>query len=178
MKRKGFVEARKMKEAAEKIGLSYRRTKRIRERMKEGIKAKVLKLSQKVYGEFSDQRFTEKLDDGEGIEVSRETVRKIQRGAGIGPKRKRRGKKHASVGTAKPRRGGGPFGMGAPYPWFGPDLPACCWMAAIDDATGRMPAARFFPSTGPKAISGCCGRSCPNMGFPFSPLDGKWDRGD
>ena len=63
-------------------------------KLKEGIKAKVLKLSQKVYGEFNDQQFTEKLADEEGIEVSRETVRKIRRGAGIGPKRKRRGKKH------------------------------------------------------------------------------------
>ena len=113
----GLVEAGKMtlKEAAEKIGMSYRQAKRIRKRvqengvkglihgntgklsnhrMKKGIKAKVLKLSQKVYGEFNDQRFTEKLAEEEGIEVSRETVRKIRRAAGMGPKRKRRGKKH------------------------------------------------------------------------------------
>ena len=61
-------------------------------KLKEGIKAKALKLSQKVYGEFNDQHFTEKLADEEGIEVSREMVRKIRRGAGMGPKR--RGKKH------------------------------------------------------------------------------------
>jgi hypothetical protein len=36
---------------------------------KEGIKAQVLNLSQKVYGEFSGQHFTEKLADEEGIEV-------------------------------------------------------------------------------------------------------------
>ena len=69
----GLVEAGKitLKEGAEKIGMSYRQTKRIRKRvqekggkglihgntgkpsnhgMKEGIKAKVLKLSQRVYG--------------------------------------------------------------------------------------------------------------------------------
>jgi hypothetical protein len=76
----GLVEAGKitLKEGAEKIGMSYRQTRRIRKRveekgvrglihgntgkpsnhrMKEGIKAKVLQLSQKVYGEFNDQHF-------------------------------------------------------------------------------------------------------------------------
>ena len=80
----GWVEAGKitLKEGAEKIAMSYRQTKRIRKRveekgvrglihgnkgkpsnhrMKEGIKAKVLQLSQKGYGEFNDQHFTEKL---------------------------------------------------------------------------------------------------------------------
>src|SRR5512135_1759604 len=95
--------------------MSYRQSKRIRKRvqekgvkglihgntgnpsnhrMKEGIKAKVLQLSRKVYGEFNDQHFTEKLAEEERIVVSRETVRTIRRAAGIGPKRKRRGKKH------------------------------------------------------------------------------------
>jgi len=73
---KGLVEAGKitLKAGAEKIGVSYRQTKRIRKRvqekggkglihgntakpanhrMKEGIKAKVLQLSQKVHGEFN-----------------------------------------------------------------------------------------------------------------------------
>jgi len=104
----GLVEAGKitLKEAAEKIGRSYRQTKRIRKRvrekgvkglihgntgnpsnhrMKEGIKAKVLQLSRKVYGDFNDQHFTEKFAEEEGIEVSRETVRKMRRAAGIGP---------------------------------------------------------------------------------------------
>jgi len=37
---------------------------------------------------------------------------------------------------------------GSPHPWFGPDLPPCCLMAAIDDATGGILAARFFPFEG------------------------------
>jgi predicted DNA-binding protein (UPF0251 family) len=92
-----LVEAGKitLQEGAEKIGMSYRQTKRIRKRvqekggkgllhgntgnpsnhrMKEGIRAKVLQLSRKVYGEFNDQHFTEKLAEEEGIEISRETA--------------------------------------------------------------------------------------------------------
>jgi len=37
---------------------------------------------------------------------------------------------------------------GSPHPWFGPDPPPCCLMAAIDDATGKLLAARFFPFEG------------------------------
>ena len=37
---------------------------------------------------------------------------------------------------------------GSPHLWFGPDHPPCCLMAAIDDATGKLLAARFFPFEG------------------------------
>ncbi len=37
---------------------------------------------------------------------------------------------------------------GSPHPWFGPEHPPCCLMAAIDDATGKLLAARFFPFEG------------------------------
>jgi hypothetical protein len=33
---------------------------------------------------------------------------------------------------------------GSPHRWFGPDHSPCCLMAAIDDATGAILAARFF----------------------------------
>ena len=166
-----LVEAGKMtlKEAAEKIGMSYRQTKRIRKRvkeegvkglvhgnmgkpsnhrMKEGMKGKVLKLSREVYGGFNDQHFTEKLAEEEGIEVSRETVRKIRRAAGIGPKRKRRGKRHRRRRERRAQEGLMVLWDGSPHPWLGPDHPPCCLMAAMDDATGALLAARFFPFEG------------------------------
>lgn len=37
---------------------------------------------------------------------------------------------------------------GSPHPWFGPEYPPCYLMAAIDDATGKLLAARFFPFEG------------------------------
>jgi hypothetical protein len=37
---------------------------------------------------------------------------------------------------------------GSPHLWLGPDHPPCCLMAAIDDATGKLLAARFFPFEG------------------------------
>jgi transposase len=186
-----LVEAGKitLKEGAEKIGMSYRQTKRIRKRvqekgakglihgntgkpsnhrMKEGIKAKVLKLSQKVYGEFNDQHFTEKLAEEEGIEVSRETVRKIRRGAGMGPKRKRRGQKHRKRRERKAQEGWMVLWDGSPHPWFGQNRPPCCLMAAIEDATGVILAARFFVFEGTEGYLWLLRQIVTQYGIPLS----------
>jgi hypothetical protein len=100
------------------------------------VKAKVLELSRKVYPAFNDQHFTEKLAERERIELSREAVRKIRRGAGIGPKRKRRGKKHRKRRERKAQEGLMVLWDGSPHAWLGADSVPCCLMAAMDDATG------------------------------------------
>ncbi len=187
----GLVEAGKitLKEGAEKIGMSYRQTKRIgkrvrekgvkglihgntgnpsNHRMKEGIKAKILQLSRKVYGEFNDQHFAEKLAEEEGIEVSRETVRKMRRAAGIGPKRKRRGKKHRKRRERKAQEGWMVLWDGSPHRWFGPDHPPCCLMAAIDDATGAILAARFFLFEGTEGYFWLLRQIVTRYGIPVS----------
>jgi len=186
-----LVEAGKitLKEAAEKIGRSYRQTKRIRKkvqekgarglihgntgkpsnhRMKEGIKAKVLQLSREVYGEFNDQHFTENLTEEEGVEISRETVRKIRRGAGIGPKRKRRGQKHRKRRERRAQEGGMVLWDGSPHPWFGQNHPPCCLMAAIDDATGAILAARFFVFEGTEGYLWLLRQMVTQYGIPIS----------
>ncbi len=185
-----LVEAGKitLTEAAEKIGKSYRQTKRIRKRvqekgvrglihgntgkpsnhrMKEEIKTKVLQLSRKVYGEFNDQHFTEKLAE-EGIEISRETVRKMRRTAGIGPKRKRRGQKHRKRRERRAQEGWMVLWDGSPHPWFGPDLPPCCLMAAMDDATGAILAARFFVFEGTEGYLWLLRQIVTEYGIPIS----------
>jgi len=37
---------------------------------------------------------------------------------------------------------------GSAHPWFGSEYPPCCLMAAMDDARGKLLAARFFPFEG------------------------------
>jgi transposase len=104
-----------LREAGEKIGVSYRQAKRIRRairergikalvhanrgrpsnnRLKESLREKVLELSREVYWDFNDTHFTEKLRECEKIDLNRETVRKLRREAGMEPKRRRRGPKH------------------------------------------------------------------------------------
>ena len=158
-----------LREAGERIGVSYRQAKRIGQairergikglvhgnrgrpsnhRLKEPLRERVLKLSEEVYWDFNDTHFTEKLRECEGIDLNRETVRKLRREAGMAPKRRRRGPKHRKRRERKAQEGWMVLWDGSPHPWFGPDHPPCCLMAAIDDATGKLLAARFFPFEG------------------------------
>ena len=158
-----------LKEAGERIGVSYRQAKRIgrairergikglvhgnrgrpsNNRLKESLRKKVLELSKEVYWDFNDTHFTEKLRECEGIDLNRETVRKLRRAAGMAPKRRRRGPKHRKRRERMAQEGWMVLWDGSPHPWFGPEHPPCCLMAAIDDATGKLLAARFFPFEG------------------------------
>jgi len=158
-----------LREAGERIGVSYRQAKRIGQairergiqglvhgnrgrpsnnRLKESLRERVLKLSKEVYWDFNDTHFTEKLRESEGIDLNRETVRKLRREAGMVPKRKRRGPKHRKRRERKAQEGWMVLWDGSPHPWLGPEHPPCCLMAAIDDATGKLLVARFFPFEG------------------------------
>ncbi len=93
----GLVEGGKitLRKAGEKIGVPYRQAKRIRRaikekgmrglihgntgrpslrRLSEVLRQKVLQLSRKIYPDFNDTHFTEKLREEEGVIFSREMV--------------------------------------------------------------------------------------------------------
>lgn len=156
-----------LKEASVLLGVSYRQAKRLRRRYaKAGIgglahgnrgrrapnaldptrKAQILALDEGKYRKFNDTHFAEMLLSHEEISVSRETLRRLRRAAGRGPKRKRRPPKYRSRRPPKERMGALVQWDGSPHPWFGPDHPACCLLTAIDDATGRLLGALFVPS--------------------------------
>jgi transposase len=158
-----------LREAGEKIGVSYRQAKRIRRaikekgmrglihgntgrpslrRLSEVLRQKVLQLSREIYPDFNDTHFTEKLTEEEGMIFSREMVRRIRREAGVEPKRRRRAKKHRKRRERMAQEGWMVLWDGSPHPWFGSEHPPCCLMAAMDDANGKVLAARFFPFEG------------------------------
>lgn len=146
-----------LKDAAEKMGVSYRQAKRLKKASEEGavglahgnrgrspsnkidkeLKVKILELHEQKYSEFNDTHFTEELVKL-GITVSREVVRAIRREAGIAPKRKRKPRKHHRRRTRKTSEGLMMLWDGSPHRWFGKEYDACCLMAAIDDATGKI----------------------------------------
>jgi len=167
----GLVEGGKITlgEAGKKIGVSYRQAKRIKRALRvKGIKGilhgntgripwnrtadwvrqKVLEFSKELYRDFNDMHFTEKLSEDQKIELSRETVRKLRRRVGIAPKRRRRAPGHRKRRERKAQEGAMVLWDGSPHHWLGPDQPVCCLMAAIDDATGKVLVARFFPFEG------------------------------
>ena len=167
----GLVEGGKitLKEAGKKIGVSYRQAKRIRRALRvkgvkgiihgntgrapwnltaDSLRQKVLELSKQLYEDFNDRHFTEKLSEEHRIELSRETVRKLRRRAGIGPKRSRRAPKHRKRRERKAQEGAMVLWDGSPHCWLGPNHPPCCLMAAMDDSRGKLLVARFFPFEG------------------------------
>jgi transposase len=109
------------------------------------LRERVLALSQERYREFNDTHFCQELASCEGIVVGRETVRRWRREAGIRPKRCRRAPKHRRRRPRELAEGLMMLWDGSPHRWFGPQRPACCLMAAIDDATGKVLALRFVP---------------------------------
>jgi len=186
-----MVEGRKitLREAGEKMEVSYRHAKRIKRAIRErGIKGlvhgnrgrpskrriddsmreKLLVLSKEVYWDFNDTHFTEKLRECEGLEVSRETVRKLRRESGMGPKRRRRGPKHRKRRERKAQEGWMVLWDGSPHLWFGPELAPCCLMAAVDDATGKLLAARFFPFEGSSGYLWLLKEMVKQYGIPIS----------
>jgi transposase len=187
----GFVEVGRitLREAAGKIGLSYRQAKRIWKRVRakgaQGLmhgntgrspqnripdktKEKVLALSCQKYSEFNDRHFGEQLTEEEGIILGRETVRRVRREAGIFPKRKRRAKRHRKRRERRSQEGWMVLWDGSPHRWFGPNLSPCCLMAAIDDATGAILAARFFPFEGTEGYLWLLWQMVTQYGMPIS----------
>ena len=187
----GLVEVGKITlgEAAVTMGVSYRHAKRIRARVKvEGVKGvvhrnrgrpsprrtpepireRVLELSWGPYEGFNDSHFTEQLVDHYGIALSRETVRKLRRAAGIAAKQKHKARRHRKRRERKAQEGLMVLWDGSPHQWFGPEHPPCCLLPALDDATGKVLAARFFPFEGSAAYLWLLHRVVSDYGIPLS----------
>lgn len=153
------------KEAATILGLCPRQVQRLEQRFKEvgqaavihgstgklpnnrlaeGIRKQVLRLAQKRYAGFNDQHLTEKLVERESIEVSRSTVRRILRAAGLASPRRHRPAKHHRRRDRKRQTGLMILWDGSRHDWLEGRGPMLCLMGAVDDATGELlPGAHF-----------------------------------
>lgn len=151
-------------DVAKRLNLSVRHVKRLRRAYAERGKAAVihgntgrapwnrvadekrnavLTLFEKKYRGFNDQHFTEKLE-GEGVEVSRQSVQRWLRAAGLPAARKRRPPKHRSRRERKARVGEMLLWDGSRHAWLEERGPLLSLMGAVDDATGElMPGAHF-----------------------------------
>ena len=144
---------------AKLLGISARQMKRLRRKIKErdseglmhgncGKAAwnktasqrmqQVIALARGRYQGLNDTHLTEKLKEKEKIEVSRATVRRVLRAAGIAAVRKRGVKRHYKRRERKAQEGSLLLWDGSPHRWFGENLEEWSLMAAIDDATGKL----------------------------------------
>ena len=151
-------------QAAEVLGLSVRHVWRLKARYKqegpaafmhgnrgraspgrieEEIRTRVIELVAGQYAGCNDHHLAELLAQREGIVLSRKSVERIRREAGLKPARRRRPPKHRQRRDRMPQVGMLLQVDGSSYHWFGPDQPSCTLLAAIDDATGEVVAALF-----------------------------------
>jgi transposase len=155
-----------MREVAAGLRLSLRQVRRVRRaferdgisalthgnvgrepanRTPDKIRQRVVDLMRETYGGFNDQHFTEKLqEEKKKIVLSRQTVRRILRGAGIPAARQRRPRKYRCRRERKAQAGLMMLWDGSLHDWLEGRGPYLCMMGAIDDATGELlPGAHF-----------------------------------
>lgn len=153
------------REAAQLLGITERHLRRVRRRVAElgqrgvqhgnrgrspchrlepGRRELIVQLRQGKYAGFNDQHFTEKLAQEEDLVVSRATVRRLLRAAGIGSVRRRRAPVHRRRRARKSRAGLMILWDGSTHAWLEERGPQLCLMAALDDATGELLAGAHF----------------------------------
>ncbi len=107
------------------------------------VAARVVAFAQNGYAGINDTHLGELLAEREGICLSRPSVQRILRGAGIASPRTRRAPQHRSRRARRPAEGMLVQLDGSPHRWFGPDGPECSLLGAIDDATSQVCGATF-----------------------------------
>jgi transposase len=151
-------------EAAELLGLSVRSVWRLKRRfadegpaglvhgnrghasprrIDEGTREQVRALARGRYDGANDSHLAELLAEREGIVVSRVSVRRILRTAGIASPRRRRAPRHRSRRDRMPQAGMLLQTDGSRHDWLGARGPRLTLVAAIDDATGIITGATF-----------------------------------
>jgi len=174
---------------AKLLGLSARQMKRLRRKIKErgaeGLlhgnrgkgawnktgserMAKVIALARGRYQGLNDTHLTEKLKEKEKIELSRPTVRRVLREAGIAAVRKRGVKRHYKRRERKAQEGALLLWDGSPHHWFGEKFGEWSLMAAIDDATGRFLCGVFAEQEDAQSYLTCLRQIVVQNGIPLA----------
>lgn len=112
-------------------------------RRPEAVRVRIVDLAQGPYAGCNDGHLTEKLNEVEDLEVSRETVRRVLRKAGLLSPQKRRAPKYRSRRERKPRLGMMVLADASREDWLEGRGPALTLIGYQDDATSKVLAAQF-----------------------------------
>lgn len=153
-----------VQEAAAALNRSPRQVKRLKQRFEPGNPAwvrhgnqgrepanrtapetarRIVELAKGKYAGFNDSHLCEKLAQQEGIAVSRSTVRRILRSAGLRSPQKRRPPRYRSRRTRREQEGMLLLIDGSWHAWLEQRGPWLTLLGMIDDATGKVAAAHF-----------------------------------
>jgi hypothetical protein len=151
-------------EAAGLMGLSERQVRRLRSgfgrdgpaalvhgnrgrassrRVPAALRARVAALAAGRYGGLNDCHLADLLAEEEAIALSRSTVRRIRRAAGLASPRHRRPPRHRSRRARMAAEGALLQLDGSRHDWLAGRGPVLTLLGAVDDATGTVVAATF-----------------------------------
>ncbi len=154
----------RMREAAMVLRLSVRQVRRLRRgyrthgpaalvhgnrgrpsprRLSDKLRLKILTLARTTYAGVNDHHLTDLLRERENLHLSRITIRRLLRQAGIGSPRSRRPPRHRRRRERMPQAGLLIQMDGSHHPWLEDRGPRLVLLAAIDDATGEVLAGVF-----------------------------------
>ena len=117
-----------------------------RRRLPADVRARVAALLQSTYAGFNDCHATEKLQEIEGLQLSRASVRRLRRTLGLPAKRQRRGRQGRTRRTPEAQMGRLVQLDASPFAWLETRGPQLALHGAIDDATGAVLALHFRPT--------------------------------
>jgi len=128
-------------------GLLHRsRGRPSRRRLARRVRQRVALLLRTTYRDFNDCHATEKLQEVEGLAISRATVHRWRRALGRPAKHRRRPRQYRARREPRARMGALVQLDASPFDWLEGRGPAMSLHGAIDDATGTVLALHFRPT--------------------------------
>ncbi|MDR0632626.1 MAG: ISNCY family transposase [Holosporales bacterium] len=174
-------------EAGRQLGLSARHVRRLIRRLKEqgpssvpyktqpgnrgfdmAVKEEVMQLVREKYCDFGPTFAAEKLKEIDKLSINRETLRQWMIEAGLWRGKKRKVLKVHHTRERRPRFGELVQIDGSHHDWFEGRAPKCCLIVFIDDATGKIIAARFEPTETTFGYMRCIRAHLEKYGKPLS----------
>ena len=112
-------------------------------RLDASLRARIVELRRTTYVDVNDTHLAELLAEREGLTISRPSLQRILRSAGLASPRRRRPPRHRSRRERVAAEGLLLQLDGSRHDWLERRGPRLTLVGAIDDATGRVPAATF-----------------------------------
>lgn len=130
--------------------------------------ATITELMTTTYAGFNDVHLTEKLREVHGLEVCRESVRRIRLGLGRPAKRPRQAPGHRRRREREGASGALVQVDGSPCAWLEARGPYLTLLGAIDDATGAILALGFRPAEDLHGYATLVRQLCVTHGLPLA----------
>lgn len=132
-----------VEEASRVLGVGERQVWRLLGSCREDVQQRVAQLAQGPYDGATYSHLADLLREREGVALSRWTVRRMLKAAGISSSRRHRSPQHRSRRERSAAEGIMLRVDGSRHQWLGPEAPWPTVVCGIDDATGTVPYAVF-----------------------------------